>query len=371
MEYANQPLVLDNGSGMLKAGFSGEPAPKCIIQNLVGRPKHERSMVGSLDGDYLVGTDAESNRGLLKLRYPMEHGIIDHWDDMERVWQYVYTQEISVSSEDHPVLLTEAPLNPRQNRARAAEILFETFNVPAVYFSIQAVLSLYASGKTTGLVLDCGDGVTHAVPIVQGFSINSAIKRSDVAGRDITDFLQLLLRKQGIKLLTSAEREIVREIKERCCECRLESGSNGGTDMNDAQKTPYTLPDGQKILLGEELKRASEALFRPMIIGLEDLGCHELIGESIKRTDTDLRGGLYQNIVLSGGSTFLKAFPQRLLGELKQLAPPSTKLRIFAPPDRKISPWVGGSILAGLSTFRSLWVTYDEWQDRPGLVHRV
>lgn len=368
MEYANQPLVLDNGSGTLKAGFSGESAPKTSIYNFVGQPKHERSMVGALEGEHLIGADADTNRGLLRLRYPMKHGIVEHWDDMERVWYYLYERELAISSEDHPVLLTEAPLNPKQNRLKAAEIFFETFNVPALYFSIQAVLSLYASGKTTGLVLDCGDGVTHSVPVFKGFSISSAIKRSDVAGRDVTEFLQLLLRKQGIKLTTSAEREIVREIKEYCCSV---GSKNTTTNTNEPQVKTYTLPDGQKISLGEELTRAPEVLFRPLIIGSEDLGCHELLEESIARTDMDLRSGLYQNVVLSGGSTFLKMFPQRVLEELKQIAPPSTKLRIFSPPDRKISPWIGGSILAGLSTFRSLWVTSDEWQERPDMIFRI
>ena len=110
-----------------------------------------------------------------------------------------------MSPEEHPVLLTEAPLNPRKNRIDACKYLFDTMNVPAVYVSMQAVLSLFATGRTTGVVLDSGDGVTHAVPIYEGFALNHSIMRSDVAGREITKYLQLLLRKEGHVFRTSAE----------------------------------------------------------------------------------------------------------------------------------------------------------------------
>jgi centractin len=144
----------------------------------------------------------------------MEHGIVEDWKDMERVWSHAYKQ-LAVQSEQHPVLLTEAPLNPRRNRERAAEIFFETFNVPAFFVSMQAILSLYASGETSGLVLDSGDGVTHVVPVSSGFAVPSAILRADLGGRDITRYLQLLLRRAGHVFHTTAELELVRTIKVR------------------------------------------------------------------------------------------------------------------------------------------------------------
>lgn len=172
-------------------------------------------MAGALEGDTFLGPRAEEHRGLLALRYPMEHGIVKDWNDMEKIWSYVYSKDqLHTFSEEHPVLLTEAPLNPRQNRERAAEIFFETFNVPALFISMQAILSLYATGRTTGVVLDAGDGVTHAVPIYEGFAMPHSIMRSDVAGRDVTKYLQLLLRKEGCNFHTSAELEIVKTIKE-------------------------------------------------------------------------------------------------------------------------------------------------------------
>ena len=169
-------------------------------------------MAGAVEGDYFVGDKAEALKGLLSIRYPMDHGIVDDWSDMEKVWSHAY-KELAVQSEQHPVLLTEAPLNPRKNREKAAQIFFETYNVPAFFVSMQAILSLYASGETTGLVLDCGDGVTHVVPVCSGFAVPSAILRADIGGRDLTRYLQLLLRRAGHTFHTSSEMEIVRTIK--------------------------------------------------------------------------------------------------------------------------------------------------------------
>ena len=168
---SNQPIVIDNGSGMLKTGFAGGNAPRSTFRSCVGRIKHTRAMPGGVfqGSDHFIGTKAEEHRGALLLSYPMEHGIVKDWSDMEKIWSYVYEKEnLNVSSEDHAVLLTEAPLNPYSNRDKAGEIFFEKLNVPALYTALQAILSLYASGRTTGLVLDSGDGVSHTVPVYEG-----------------------------------------------------------------------------------------------------------------------------------------------------------------------------------------------------------
>ncbi|CAH0730665.1 unnamed protein product, partial [Brenthis ino] len=365
----NQPVVIDNGSGVIKAGFAGDQIPKCRFPNYIGRPKHVRVMAGALEGELFVGPRAEEHRGLLSIKYPMEHGIVTDWNDMERVWNYIYSKDqLSTFSEEHPVLLTEAPLNPRRNREKAAEVFFETFNVPALFLSMQAVLSLYATGRTTGVVLDSGDGVTHSVPIYEGFAMPHSIMRVDVAGRDVTRYLRLLLRKEGVNLRTSAELEIVKAIKERACYL---SPNPLKEETLDSERAQYTLPDGTQLEIGPARFRAPEVLFRPDLIGEECEGLHEVLMFAIQKSDMDLRKVLYQNIVLSGGSTLFRGFGDRLLAEIRRLAPKDMKIRISAPQERLYSTWIGGSILASLDTFRKMWVTkreYDEEGHRA--VHR-
>ena len=370
----NAPIVLDNGSGTIRAGFAGEDLPKCYFPSFVGRPKHLRVLAGALEGDVFIGQRAQELRGLLKIRYPLEHGIVTDWDDMERIWQFVYGEELKTMSEEHPVLLTEPPLNPRSNRDTAAQILFETFNVPALYTSIQAVLSLYASGRTTGVVLDAGDGVSHAVPVYEGFAMPSSIRRIDIAGRDVTEYLQLLLRKSGYVFSTSAEKEVVRMMKEKVGYVTLDPRKEdkewsqlGG--RGEGKVAEYVLPDGQKMKVGPERWRAPELLFDPEIIGSEYPGVHQIVVDAINRTDMDLRKNLFGNIVLSGGSTLTKGFGDRLLHEVQRLAVKDMRIKIFAPPERKYSTWIGGSILAGLSTFRKMWVNMDDWHENPEIIH--
>lgn len=370
----NAPVVIDNGSGTIRAGFAGSDKPKAFFPSYVGRPKHTRVLAGGLEGEVFIGREAERHQGLLKIRYPLEHGIVTDWDDMEKIWHHIYSPDyLKADSENHPVLLTEAPLNPRQNREIAAQILFETFNVPAFYTSIQAVLSLYANGRTTGMVLDSGDGVSHAVPVFEGFSIPSSIRRIDVAGRDVTEHLQLLLRKAGLVLHTSAEKETVRKMKEKFSYVaidprREEKEWATGTNKAGEKAVKYKLPDGHIIELGPERFRAPEILFDPEIIGLEYTGVHQVVNDAINRSDMDLRKNLFENIILSGGSTLTKGFGERLLHELQRLAPRDTKIKIAAPPERMYSTWIGGSILAGLSTFRKVRF---ELSNTPGWVCKL
>jgi len=144
-------------------------------------------------------------RGVLKLNYPIEHGIVSQWPDMIQVWHHCLYNELRVSPEDHCVLLTEAPRNPKSNREKMIEIMFEEFSVPSTYVAIQAVLSLYAAGRTTGIVLDSGDGVSHTVPIYDGYNIPHAVKNIPLAGRDLTKYLVKILCERGYNFTTSAE----------------------------------------------------------------------------------------------------------------------------------------------------------------------
>jgi actin len=221
-EDQSAAVVIDNGSGVCKTGIAGDDAPRAAFSTIVGRPKHQGIMVGMDAKDTYVGEEAQAKRGVLNLKYPIEHGIISNWDDMEKIWHHSFYNELRVAPEEHPCLLTEAPMNPKVNREKMTKLMFETFNVPSFYVAIQAVLALYASGRTSGIVLDSGDGVSHTVPIYEGYALPHAIMRAEIAGRDLTHYMANLLAEVGSSLGSSSEMEYVKDVKEKFCYVALD-----------------------------------------------------------------------------------------------------------------------------------------------------
>ncbi|XP_034830925.1 actin, cytoplasmic A3a-like [Maniola hyperantus] len=322
-------LVVDNGSGMCKAGFAGDDAPRVVFPSIVGRLRHQGVTVSMGQKDAYMGDEPQSKRGILTLKYPIEHGIVTNWDDMEKIWHHIFYNELRVAPEEHPVLLTEAPLNPKANREKMTQIMFETFNTPAMYVAIQAVLSLYESGRTTGIVLDSSDGVSHTVPIYEGHALPHAIMRPAARWH------------QEQEMATAAS--------------------------SSSLEKSYELPDGHVITIGNERFRFPEALFQPSFLRME---ANEIYN-SIMKCDVDIRKDLYANIVLSGGTTIYPEIADRLQKEIVALAPSTMNIKIIATPTMKDSAWIGGSILASLSTFQQMWISKQEYDESgPSIVHR-
>ncbi len=367
-------VVIDNGSGFCKAGFSGEESPRTVFASIVGRPKVPGIMIGTEKRDILIGQEAQERRGILILKHPIEQGVIQSWDDMEKVWHHTFYNELKVTPEDHNVLLTEAPLNPKNNREKITQIMFEIFNTPGMYIAIQAVMSLYSTGKTSGVVMDSGDGVSHFVPIYEGYAFPHSILRVDLAGRDLTDYLLRLLTERGLHLTSSSEKDIVRDIKEKLCYVSLDYDHELKESVkSSAVEAQYEMPDGELITIGNERFRCAEALFKPSLINKEALGLHEQVYNSIMKSEMDIRSELYSNIILSGGTTMLPGLPERLTREIQKLAPSATssKVKVIAMPERKYSVWIGGSILSSLSNFQVMWITKSEYDESgPQIVHR-
>ncbi|CAF1451683.1 unnamed protein product [Rotaria magnacalcarata] len=365
-------IVMDNGSGTIKAGFAGDSQPCTVFPTTIGCLRHASVSPGMNLKDQYIGSEVIENKDILSIHYPIEHGIVTNWDDMEKIWHHTFYNKLRIAPEEHPFLLTEAPLNPKANREKMAQVLFEHFNVPALYVAIQPVLTFYASGRIAGIVLEIGDGVSATVPIFQGYAVPNAISRLDLAGRDLTDWMARLLAERGYSFTSTAQREIVRDMKEKLGYVALDFQDelSEASHSKDIEKN-YELPDGQKIKIGNERFRCPEALFTPSIIGQQESGIANMVYDTIMKCDINLRGRLYRRIVLSGGTTSTTGLENRLKKEIRKLVPPETKIRIISASEQDIAVWLGGSILSSLSTFQKMWTTKQEYNDfGPSIMHR-
>jgi actin len=372
MDDEVQTIVIDNGSGTCKAGFAGDEGPRSVFPSVVGHPKYVQAAAGGQNKDAYVGDEACAKAGILILKYPIEHGKVTNWDDMEKLWYHMFYNELRVDWAEHPVLLTEAPLNPKANREKMAQLMFETFNVPSFYVALQGVLSLYGTGRTTGIVLDVGDGVLQTVPTYEGYAFPHATSSLNLAGRDLTAWLQKILNERGYTFTTPAERDIVRDIKEKRAYVALDFEAElQRADVTTELNARYTLPDGNEIEIASQRFRCPELLFKPSLNDFGFDGIDMTLFDSIMKCDIDVRKDLFENIVLSGGTTMFPGLPERLDREVTRLAPAAIRIKVVAPPERKYGVWIGGSILASLATFPQMVITHEEYNEAgPSFVHR-
>jgi len=372
------PVVCDNGTGFVKCGFAGSNFPAHIFPSMIGRPlmRFEEEFKNVELKDIMVGDECAQHRAMLETSYPIDHGIINDWKGMASVWDYTFKERLKIDPKEHKILLTEPPMNPKDNQKKILEHMFEKYQFEAAKVSIQAMLVLYAQGLLTGVVVDSGDGVTHIVPVWEGICPPTLIKRLNVAGRHITRYLIKLLQVRGYAFNRSADFETVRQIKEKFCYVGydLEVESRLALETTVLMQE-YTLPDGRVIKLGRERYEASEVLFKPGLIDVEGPGMHEMLFGMIQEADVDLRSSFYKHIVLSGGSTMYPGLPSRLEKEMRRLYLSEVlkgdktrfakfKLRIEDPPRRKHMVFLGGSVLADIMKDRAeFWISQKEWKE--------
>ncbi|XP_078061851.1 actin-1-like [Mustelus asterias] len=360
-------VVIDNGTGYTKAGFAGDDKPRVVVRSLVGIPNQATNEFHK-GPDYYVGSAIPSDPWIVKTPV-VTNGIVTDWDALEMLWHHVFYQELRVAPEEHAVLLSDAPLSPTTNRERAAELLFEGFGVPAMYVVHQSLLSLYSTGRTTGLIIESGLGVSYTAPIHNGYTMPHATFRLDLAGGGLTDYMAKLLEECG-NPFSPEEMHIVRNIKETCCYVAQDFNEEMVANEND-YLTDYELPDGHIITIGNERFRCPESLFKPEMVGLTDPGLHALAMKSLEKCEADYQPELLNNIVLSGGSSMFPGFAERIQRDMGELVPNCAKLNVYASPQRKFSVWIGGSITACLNTFQSMWVSRRDYDEKgPVIVHR-
>eukprot|EP01084_Bolivina_argentea_P274235 467368_1 len=379
------PIVCDNGSHFIKAGFGGDDAPRAVFPNIIGIPKHNYMNRYSMMKNHYIGDAAQSKIGILSLKCPMdEKRQINSFDDMEKVWHHSFYNECRIDPEENSILLTDSVLNPKSNREKMVQIMFESFNTPACYVEYQPILALIASHRKTGIVLDSGWKMTECTPIYNGKIIKEAVNVSYFGGRDITKYLS----KNG---MDNYEMEIVREIKEILCYAKNEMG------INVKLKKGAILKDGSVIKLSNVQRYMPvECLFNPKLMGKDNCdGFHELIYKSIVKCDVNIQSELLNNIVLCGGNTMFPFMTERLTYELENIKHNNeivvngyvrrynnkkllysdimyllykysiTNLKVIAPERRKYtsSVWIGGSILTNRAIFNNKWITKAEYDE--------
>ncbi|XP_070580850.1 actin, cytoplasmic 3-like isoform X1 [Ptychodera flava] len=357
-------VLIDNGSTTCMVGFAGEEKPEAVFPSVVGQQPSE-------DQGILVGDEALSKRATLTLTCPVEGGIITDWDGIEKIWHHAY-QKLGVASKDRPVFLTESPFNPKANREKTTQILFEKFNVPALYIGNTGLLCLFASGRTSGVVVDIGYGVTHIVPVHDKKIVPNTIVKLPVSGRDLDNYLvKKLTAEHPYFSKMPADSKVISDVKENLCSVALDFQQELAKANTSSEKS-HELPDGQTITIGDERFRCPEALFQPSLLGIESPGIHEILNTSIAKCPASVHKELYANIVLSGGTSLLPGLEGRLQKEMTALAPSGTQVKVIARPEFKYASWIGSSIVASLiaPTNPQMWLSKAEYDESgPSIIH--
>lgn len=345
-------VVVDCSSTRCRVGYAGDQNFK-QFEAVVGQPRFH-TLIPSIKPPKYVGEEVFSRRPM-PLSYPVRDGIITDWENIEEVWKHSFG--IRINPEEHAILLTDSSLNSNENKQKMTEIMFEKFNVGSTFIASRQALSLYSEGKLNGVVVSSGSSNTKIVPILDGKVFKNNI-HTTIGGSFISNYLNQLLSNKGHNFITRDERSVVENIKEECCYIAQDFAAEICKDfLNDS----YELPDGMIISLGDEQFTCGEAFFEPKLANSDSIGIHHLLNQCVNEFEIEYRSELYNNIMLSGGSTNFKGFTDRLQKEFQTIAP--DHFNIIAPEKRECSAWLGGSMYASNPINLSKWVTKDEYNE--------
>ncbi|XP_007951914.1 actin-like protein 9 [Orycteropus afer afer] len=362
-------VVIDMGTGTCKVGFAGQAQPTCTVATIVGCQPKKPANGGQPELETFIG-EAARGRLELTLLQPMRSGILVDWDAAELIWRHLLEHDLGVAPKDHPLLFSDPPFSPATNREKLVEVAFEALRSPAMYVASQSVLSVYAHGRISGLVVDTGHGVTYTVPVFQGYNLPHATERLDLAGIHLTAFLAEVLRGSGLAL-GQQDLETVESIKHRYCYVAPDFLKEQARPEQECRQE-LKLPDGRTVTLGKELFQCPELLFSPPEIpGLSPVGVPTMAKQSLHKVVLEARADMAQNVLLCGGSSLFPGFEGRFRAELLRSLPPEAHVVVAAQPTRNFSVWVGGSILASLRAFQSCWVLREQYEEQgPHIVYR-
>ncbi|KAL2247325.1 actin-related protein 4 [Sesamum indicum] len=415
-------IVVDLGSHTCKAGYAGEDAPKAVFPSVVGSIDQmeiddaDNSDKNSGSGPeskskgkrklYVGSQDLGFRRDHMEVLSPTKDGIVVDWDMVENIWDHALRKCLLVDPKEHPMLLAEPCSNTQQQREKTAEIMFEKYQVPALFLAKNAVLTSFASGRATSLVVDCGGGSTTVAPVHDGYVLQKAVATSPIGGEFLTDCLLRSLEHKGLSIKPRyafkrkeirpgefqivdldfpnttesyklyCQRVIVGDIKE--CVCRAPDTPYDETSYSNIPMTPYELPDGQTIEIGADRFKIPDVLFNPSLVqtipGMESFvetassarGLPQMVIESINKCDVDIRRELFSSILLAGGTASMQQLKERLEKDLLEESPQAARVKVLASgnaTERRFSVWIGGSILASLGSFQQMWFSKSEYEE--------
>ncbi|XP_070565037.1 actin-like protein 6B [Ptychodera flava] len=407
-------LVFDLGSTSIRAGYAGEDCPKAEIpvHMVVKDEPADESMEIDGSGDqskkdtgskkkYFIDTNSiHVPREELEIDTPLKDGMIENWDMLQALLDHTYGKHIRSESHLHPVLMSEPPWNVRGKREKLTEVMFEQYNIPAFFLCKNAVLSAFANGRSTGLILDSGATHTTAVPVHDGYALSRACVKSPLAGDFITLQCKKLFEEQNIDVVPPyliARKEEVPEgepakfvrkevpkvsdswhkyMKTKVVQdfqatvLQVPDNPYNEDDVNNMPQLHFEFPNGYHQDFGQERFLIPEGLFDPSVVkGLDGntmLSVGHVVTTSIGMCDIDIRPSMYNSIIVTGGNSLLLGFIDRLNRELSTKTPPSMRLKVISSPgtsERRFSSWIGGSILASLGTFQQMWISKQEYEE--------
>ncbi|NWI67800.1 ACTL9 protein, partial [Todus mexicanus] len=356
-------VVIDIGTRTWKAGFSGQAMPKVEVNTLVSCPASGEDQSGAFIGQRAFPyPDTE-------VTDVMQNGIIINWEAAQTLWQHLFDHELQVIPEEYALFLTEPLFSPPTHREKMAEVVFESLGSPGFFVAHQPVLATYAHGRISGLVADLGYTFSQTVPVHEGYGLEYATNRMELAGSQLSQYLMTLLGDMGYKL-SSKMPQIVEDIKHECC--YVASNYESECQLPPASCTlDFLLPDGKTINLSKERFQCPEVLFNPLPNwNIPYAGIHDMVQRSVNQLQEEIRPEMYQNILLCGGSSLFKGLETRFYEELLQILPPNTDVKVSAMPLRKYSAWIGGSILSSLQNFQTWWIRKHEYDETgPSIIH--
>jgi actin len=360
MSEYSQHIVIDNGESTIKAGLNGENAPRIVIPNVLGYSKNNFLNIIEDKDKFYVGYEALLNSSCLDLKYPMRNSKLSA-NEMEKIWSHIFYNELKVKPENHNVFLTESLFNSTKERQEMAEIMFEKFSVFNIHIEPQPVMTLYSTTKTTGLIVESGEGMTQIVPIFEGYLIKNGIKSNNLAGNLVTKYFMNKIADE-LKIFNLANPlTIAKKIKEKYAEVRLDD-----KPIQERNETSFQLPDGNSIEVKNEKYEIPEILFDPAKFDIDLKSIQEMIFDSIGEVDMNLRNSFLNNIILGGGNTMINNFPERLRSELNKIFKfPEEKnlVKINAQNERMYSAWIGASVVCSISNFQHMWISKNDYEE--------